>query len=402
MKRKWIALVLSVSVLAGTAAVPAFASEIQQEISEMPAVETLQDHTLAETDSVEENCVLVGLKGSYLASADAALKRINEIRKEACKQGVQDPRDPNRELTMSDYVPVKWSSDLEYIARVRAAEASVYMDHQRPNGTMCFSQASPNGVKSWGEVLAWNNSNDMITGIDQWYGEKQDWVKQTGGVTGHYTSMINPNNLYVGLATFICPDADFKNTTSGEFSFETGLDEGQAKAVKNKVQKIQVQNQDVKAYMEPFKEKLASSKTQDLFFAAYLAVRQNQITGFPAQLHFMIDHILNALKNDSQLLIFVSKNLSWNVFQAALEQKMPDRDVRFYDKYLQLIEEGHQAYEHPDLLLFSVIELASSTCYNCILYQQPVPLEEYMPYLHKSIDGILSSYQKDSSDTSAD
>ena len=189
----------------------------------MPAVETLQDHTLAETDSVEENCVLVGLKGSYLASADAALKRINEIRKEACKQGVQDPRDPNRKLTMSDYVPVKWSSDLEYIARVRAAEASVYMDHQRPNGTMCFSQASPNGVKSWGEVLAWNNSNDMITGIDQWYGEKQDWVKQTGGVTGHYTSMINPNNLYVGLATFICPDADFKNTTSGEFSFETGL-----------------------------------------------------------------------------------------------------------------------------------------------------------------------------------
>ena len=114
------------------------------------------------------------------------------------------------------------------------------------------------------------------------------------------------------------------------------------------------------------------------------------------------DNILNALKNDSQLLIFVSKNLSWNVFQAALEQKMPDRDVRFYDKYLQLIEEGHQAYEHPDLLLFSVIELASSTCYNCILYQQPVPLEEYMPYLHKSIDGILSSYQKDSSDTSAD
>lgn len=150
------------------------------------------------------------------------------------------------------------------------------------------------------------------------------------------------------------------------------------------------------------RNKLVSSKTQDLFFAAYLAVRQNQITGFPAQLHFMIDHILNALKNDSQLLIFVSKNLSWNVFQAALEQKMPDRDVRFYDKYLQLIEEGHQAYEHPDLLLFSVIELASSTCYNCILYQQPVPLEEYMPYLHKSIDGILSSYQKDSSDTSAD
>lgn len=144
------------------------------------------------------------------------------------------------------------------------------------------------------------------------------------------------------------------------------------------------------------RNKLASHKTKDLFYAAYQAVRQKQISGFPEQLHFMIDHILDALRSNSQLLIFVSKNLSWNVFQEALDEKMPDREVNFYNKYLQLIEEGHQAYDHPDLMLFSVIELASSTCYNCILYQQPVPLEEYMPYLHRAIDGILSSYKKDS------
>ena len=140
------------------------------------------------------------------------------------------------------------------------------------------------------------------------------------------------------------------------------------------------------------RNKLASHKTSDLFYDAYQAVRQNQIEGFSAQLHFMIDHILDALEKDYQLLIFVSKNLSWAVFQAALEDEMPDTDVKFYDMYLQLLKEDHQVYEHPDLLLFSVIELASSTCYNCILYQQPVPLAEYKPYLHKSIDGILSSY----------
>ena len=86
------------------------------------------------------------------------------------------------------------------------------------------------------------------------------------------------------------------------------------------------------------------------------------------------------------------KNDVSEAFQAALEDEMPDTDVKFYDMYLQLLKEDHQVYEHPDLLLFSVIELASSTCYNCILYQQPVPLAEYKPYLHKSIDGILSSY----------
>ena len=115
------------------------------------------------------------------------------------------------------------------------------------------------------------------------------------------------------------------------------------------------------------RNKLASNKTKDLFYAAYQAVRQNQIYGFPAQLHFMIDHILGSLRNDSQLLIFVSKNLSWNVFQEALDGQMPDNDLNFYDMYLQLIKEDEQIYEHPDLMLFSVIELASSTCYNLSL-----------------------------------
>ena len=141
MKNKFVALLLSVSVLTGMT-VPVSASEMQQEITELPAVETLQNDTVTESDSLEENCVWLGLKGSYLANAGAALKRVNEIREEACREGVQDPRDPDRKLTMADYVPIKWSSDLEYIARIRAAEASVYMDHERSNGTMCFTQQS--------------------------------------------------------------------------------------------------------------------------------------------------------------------------------------------------------------------------------------------------------------------
>lgn len=93
----------------------------------MPVVETLQNDTVTEPDSLEAACVWLGLKGSYLANSDAALKRVNEIREEACREGVQDSRDPKRKLTMADYVPIKWSSDLEYIARIRAAKASVYV-----------------------------------------------------------------------------------------------------------------------------------------------------------------------------------------------------------------------------------------------------------------------------------
>lgn len=140
------------------------------------------------------------------------------------------------------------------------------------------------------------------------------------------------------------------------------------------------------------RNKLVSHKTSELFYQAYRAIIEQEITGFRKQLHFMIDFILDALQKDSSLLVFISRNLSWGVFQTALEDQIPNEDLIFYEAYLELLEKDEYTYDHPDMLLFSVIELASSTCYSCILYQQPVSLDEYLPYLHRSIDGILDSY----------
>lgn len=140
------------------------------------------------------------------------------------------------------------------------------------------------------------------------------------------------------------------------------------------------------------RNKLVSHKTSELFYQAYHSVIEQGITGFRCQLHFMIDFILDSLQNDSSLLVFISCNLSWGVFQAALDDRIPDEDRVFYDAYLELLEKDDVTYDHPDMMLFSVIELTSSTCYSCILYQQPVSLGEYRPYLHRSIDGILDSY----------
>ena len=117
------------------------------------------------------------------------------------------------------------------------------------------------------------------------------------------------------------------------------------------------------------RNKLVSHKTSELFYQAYRAVIDQEITGFRAQLHFMIDFILDALEKDSPLLMFISRNLSWGVFQATLEDTIPDEELVFYDAYLGLLEKDEHTYEHPDMMLFSVIELASSTCYSCILYQ---------------------------------
>lgn len=78
---------------------------------------------------------------------------------------------------------------------------------------------------------------------------------------------------------------------------------------------------------------------------------------------------------------------------------MPDEDYHFYNSYLQLLSKSSVNYQNPELMLFTIIELVGATCYSCILYQQPVSLEEYKPYLHKSIDRILESFSESPSNT---
>ena len=44
---------------------------------------------------------------------------------------------------------------------------------------------------------------------------------------------------------------------------------------------------------------------------------------------------------------------------------------------------------NPEMTLFTIIELAGTTCFNSIIYNIPVSIEEYKPYLYKIIRNIL-------------
>lgn len=206
--------------------------------------------TVLETNVTEasEGCTMLGVYGSYFAQAKEALAKINEIRKEACEAGnIRDPRNSGRYLQPSDYVPLKWSSDLEYIARIRAAEAGIafrFMDsgHDRLNEKGTFSIGS-NGITSSSEDLAYYHVKDMIEGILLWYSEKQYWVKQDlSQETRHYTSMINPKFTYVGFGGFYSEAAPYPATMAGEFSAKSDLDETMMEAPEDVMQKIEVSN----------------------------------------------------------------------------------------------------------------------------------------------------------------
>ena len=209
-------------------------------------------HASAETilptnvETAAEGNMLVGVYGKYTGGGAEALERINQIRKEACDEGVKNP-DTGRPLTSSDYVPIKWSSDLEYIARLRSCEGVVVEGHTRPNGKSCFSISSPYGKRSYGEVLAWNGSSSgsLLTAVNMWYGEKGIWVRGENGVTGHYTSMIRPSNMYVGLGGFVSQPMleGWFFCGAGEFSSSPGVSEVISEATEPLIQTIEIKRE---------------------------------------------------------------------------------------------------------------------------------------------------------------
>lgn len=152
----------------------------------------------SEVTSASSGTTLVGIEGTFLTpDKQAILDRINAIRKEAADEGL-----------VTSYVPIKWSTALEKTAFVRAAEASITIDHTRLSSKDIWT-SWPAGNFSLSENLAWNYDGFMKA-IQQWYDEKADYVKSRSGVsvtgqTGHYKSLIDPKLTYMGLAAFENP-----------------------------------------------------------------------------------------------------------------------------------------------------------------------------------------------------
>lgn len=146
------------------------------------------------------------------------------------------------------------------------------------------------------------------------------------------------------------------------------------------------------------RNKLIAHKTSELFTKAIHALHDSMVVGFTEEMLFVVNHIVDQLKDDTSLLKFINKNLGWGVFKNVLslayEPKEPvlDEDVVFYDVYLDTLNKYNLTCDDPEVLLFIIIELVGSTCYSSILYSEPLPIDEYRAHLNNAIKTIIASY----------
>ncbi len=139
---------------------------------------------------------------------------------------------------------------------------------------------------------------------------------------------------------------------------------------------------------------LIAKKSKKLFNEAISKLRKQNIDDFSDQIIFVIDYVIDSLNKDQILLKFISKNLSWGVYNKALVkiyEHSEEENDGLYNLFLKGVAENNIKLDNPEVTLFMIVELVSSTCFNSILHNEPLPIEEYKPYLYSVIRGLIEN-----------
>ncbi len=143
------------------------------------------------------------------------------------------------------------------------------------------------------------------------------------------------------------------------------------------------------------KNKLISHKSSQLFKNAIDEMHKHPKLSFQDGIIFIIDNIINQLNDNKSLLTFISKNLSWGIFKNALTSPENEDDYNFKNVYETMINDSPKKLKDPEIMLFMIVELVSSTIYSAILYNEPVKLEILKPYLYNTVKTIITEHEID-------
>ncbi|MDO5549335.1 MAG: TetR/AcrR family transcriptional regulator [Eubacteriales bacterium] len=141
--------------------------------------------------------------------------------------------------------------------------------------------------------------------------------------------------------------------------------------------------------------KLIARKAASLFHHAISRLEHSNAVSVEDQFIVMIDDLLDQMQANPILLRFINKNLSWGIFQNALQKTEEEENVDYLATFHQLIHADESIeWEEPELMLYTIIELVGSTCHSIILDQNPTDLEHYKPILYRNVRSIMKNHER--------
>ncbi len=134
--------------------------------------------------------------------------------------------------------------------------------------------------------------------------------------------------------------------------------------------------------------KLIIKKSQMLFQNALKSLNKNVIINFEDQIIFVIDYIIDIVSKDKTLINFIEKDLSLGIY-SDVNEIINNNKIGIKEIFLKGLKKHNIKLTNPDVTLFMIIELASSTIFTSITKNKPLPIDKYKPYLYDAIRKII-------------
>ncbi len=141
------------------------------------------------------------------------------------------------------------------------------------------------------------------------------------------------------------------------------------------------------------RNELITRKAGELFQKAKERILEKKEKRLEDVVVTLVDAIIEQLNSDKSLLEFIARNLRWGLFHKVLLEGGNEVSDSFYDWYSGVVRASGRKFRNHELMIYMIVELVNSTCYNVILYGEPVSLDELKREIYQLIPVIIRNQE---------
>lgn len=188
-----------------------------------------------------------------------------------------------------------------------------------------------------------------------------------------YNALLN-----AGYKLFL--DNGYENTSIAAISKEAGVAKGTFYLYfkdKNEIRDILIYN-----------------KCKEIFHITIFSILESKGDySFEDQVVDFIDAVIEIVRNEPKLEIFVSKNITWPIIKQAIMGKNDSQRKKEIEDFLsQIIEPSKYKFKDVEIMIYMIVQMTATLTLNAITNKDPADINEMRPHIHQMIRLILREY----------
>ena len=136
---------------------------------------------------------------------------------------------------------------------------------------------------------------------------------------------------------------------------------------------------------------LVANQANRIFEKANASLEKKQTGSLEECILYLVNNIIDQLSKNPTLLGFIAKNLSWGIFSNIRISGFDNKNCM--DIFDSLLLESKRIFRQKELMIYMIVELVNSTCYNVILHNEPVPIAKLKEELGITITNIMHQFE---------